>query len=345
MMIAHVGWANDPSAYLNERWGAIQRAADLLTRWRDPVTKLHAPAQEDDQAEMLQTLHGAITTFGSLSLAARAAKLIGKEEEYERWGRRADELREAILTEFWLDDERRFETDALASWNPGSAASGPTAWLVWPHTLLPLDDERVQAQLDYDFEAITPALTLEAEGGAYYMKNTVSLALAWSRDPAKRERLANTLEQLAAQATNTGHFGETMQVIDLEGQRVARQQVSTPHLWEGTLYYLTAMALESPERFFAYETILPPPAFLDPTPSLEPTTEYEAEANTEMSDTSAEMAGDVAVGEMNASARDDGGCHSALRRGADQQHSPLLLLTLMIIATFSCVGRSDREIK
>ncbi|MAD61332.1 MAG: hypothetical protein CMH49_07465 [Myxococcales bacterium] len=326
MMISHVGWAENPEVYLNQRWPAIERAADLLARWRDPSNGLQALAQEDDQAEVSQTLHGAITTFGSLHLAARAAELLGKTEALNRWGQRAHELREAILDELWSEEEQRFETDALASWNPGSAASGPTAWLVWPHTLLPLDDPKVQQQLNHDMAAIIPALTLEARGGAYFMKNTVSLALAWGRDPEQRTRLDNMLEQLAIQASNTAHFGETMQVVELNGQKRARQQVSTPHLWEGTLYYLTAMALESPERFFAYESILPPASFLDPIPHLNPPistmnmTDSEVDEPTTMSTN------------MTSNRSGDGGCMSKKPKGiaSDQDFGLLQLLYLCI---------------
>lgn len=285
MMVAHVGWTSEPDRYLRERWRSISAAADLLTRWKDPENGLQAPAQEDDQAEPTQTLHGAITTFGSLTLAARAAERLGEREALEKWGARANELREAIIRELWLEDEERFETDALASWNPGSAASGPTAWLVWPHTLLPLEDERVQAQLRYDLEAITPALELMSEGGAYFMKNTVSLALAWGRDPERRRYVEAFADQLASQATNTGHFGETMQVVITPEGRRARQQVSTPHLWEGILFYLTAMALEDPEAFFAFETVLPSPSFLDPIPSLSPFNDEEITEESEEEET------------------------------------------------------------
>ena len=341
MMISHVGWANEPIVYLNQRWPAIKQAADLLTRWRDPSNGLQAFAQEDDQAEESQTLHGAITTFGSLHLAARAAEFLGKDEELNRWGQRAHELREAILDELWLEEEQRFETDALASWNPGSAASGPTAWLVWPHTLLPLEDPKVQKQLNHDLEAITPALTLEADGGAYFMKNTVSLALAWGRDPEQRERLSNILEQLAVQATNTAHFGETMQVIEEAGGRKARQQVSTPHLWEGTLYYLTAMAMEAPERFFAYETILPPASFLDPIPHLNPPISTIDVEEFDMGELSMNMS-DYSVREeinerenVSSAHSDDGGCtsmkydyFSRKELGSNESSKPFHLLVL-----------------
>ena len=61
-----------------------------------------------------------------------------------------------------------------------------------------------------------------------------------------------------------------MQVIEVNGQKRARQQVSTPHLWEGILFYLTVMALDQPQLFFAYESLLPPLDQLIPIPSTRP---------------------------------------------------------------------------
>ena len=33
--------------------------------------------------------------------------------------------------------------------------------------------------------------------------------------------------------------------------------MSTPHLWEGTLFYLTALALEDPDALLRYDDALP----------------------------------------------------------------------------------------
>ena len=110
----------------------------------------------------------------------------------------------------------------------------------------------------YDTESITPALELTADGGAYFMKNTVALALAFADDPDYGTRVRHMVELAAAQATpDTNQFGETMTVIERNGRRFARQQVVTPHLWEGTLFYLTAMALHTPDAFFRHDKVLP----------------------------------------------------------------------------------------
>ena len=264
-MVAHAGWVDDPAAYLQARWDSIKRAADLLTFWRDPENGLPWPAQEDDNAAYTQGLHGSVTTFGALELASRAARLIGETEDAMRWEERAAELREALVQEFWDPEVSRFISAAAtgpqavaALQNPGSAPTGPTAWLVWPMRVLEWDDPMVVSQLEFDLNAVTPTIRLENNGGGYTMKNTVSLGLAWGADPARRPALEDLRDRLAETTTPTDHFGEVMVSLGPEGDRRASQRVSTPHLWEGTLFYLTAMALEDPDSFFRYEDVLPP---------------------------------------------------------------------------------------
>ncbi|HJL02957.1 MAG TPA: hypothetical protein RMH85_34540 [Polyangiaceae bacterium LLY-WYZ-15_(1-7)] len=265
-IVAHAGWVDDPESYLRDHWEAIRRGADLLTRWRDPETGLPAPAQEDDNAAYTQTLHGSVTTFGALEIASRAARLLGEVEDAERWEERAGELRDAMLASFYDFEEERFISEAptgpqraTAAQNPGSTPTGPTAWLVWPMTLLPLDDARIERQLELDRETIRPTVELENEGGSYFMKNTVSLGVARGMDPAWRDDLLELTRRTAAQATATDHYGEVMVVVEeADGTRRPSQRVSTPHLWEGALFYLTAMALEEPEALMAYEDVLPP---------------------------------------------------------------------------------------
>ncbi len=254
-LCAHAAWLPEAerAPYLRARWGGIRAAADLLTRWRDPETGLHAPAQEDDNPAYTQTLHGAVTVAGSLALAARAARLAGEEADAGRWAARAAEVREAIVTRFYDAEAGVFGGTPDVPLNPGSAPTGPTAWLVWPMHVLPWDDPRVEAQLRADLDAVTPAIELRGEGGAYFLKNLAATALARGHDPAWRPRIEALLEQVASHATPTGHFGEVTLVRD--GR--ADQRVSTPHLWEGILFYLTAMALEAPERILRYDTELP----------------------------------------------------------------------------------------
>ncbi|MCZ7685123.1 MAG: hypothetical protein M5U28_42675 [Sandaracinaceae bacterium] len=253
-IVAHAGWVGDPQGYLRDHWETVRRGADLLARWRDPETGLHWPAQEDDQAAYTQTLHGAITVFGALEIASRGARLLGEDEDAAAWEDRAAELRDAILTHLYDEREMRL-----------IGGTGQTAWAVWPMPLLPWDDPRIDRQLQLDIEAIAPYVELSNEGGAYFMKNTLALALARGADPVLGPRIAMMRDQLATHATDGGdHFGEVTVVVSDGRTARADQRVATPHLWEGALFFLTAMAAERPEALLRYDEVLPPSRVPEP---------------------------------------------------------------------------------
>lgn len=262
LVLAHVGAlppAEVPS-YLQQRWTPIERAAALLARWRDPATGLQAPAQEDDNPGYTQTLHGAVTVFGALDLAARAARAAGKEREARDWGFRACELRSAILDLLYDEEAGRFTMDPGRPFDPARAPLGPGAWLVWPMRVLPWDDPRIRPEVLGQLDAIEPTVALQTEGGSYFMKNTASAALAFGSDPVIGPRVRAMLETIAERhaTPDTLHFGEVVIFDGPSEARVASQRVATPHLWEGILFYLTAMALEQPERFDRHLDVLPP---------------------------------------------------------------------------------------
>jgi uncharacterized protein (TIGR03382 family) len=52
----------------------------------------------------------------------------------------------------------------------------------------------------------------------------------------------------------TFHFGE---IFETQPGGAFLQAVATPHVWEGSLFYLAAMALSQPQRFNPEETALP----------------------------------------------------------------------------------------
>ncbi len=264
-MVAHAGWVERPGDYLERYWPHIRRGAELLARWRDPVTGLQAPAQEDDQAAHTQTLHGAIAVFGALDIAARAARRLGRDETALGWEQRAVELRDAIRTHFYDADAGVYfmtESGRLPIQASGMVPIGPTAWLVWPFALHPWSDEQIQRQLERDWGIVEPVIGLRTAGGLYFMKTTLSLALAGdARFDELRESLPATL---AAQASpGSDHFGEVMVVVERDGETFAEQRVSTPHLWEGALFFLTAAAAEDPQALTRYDAVLPASRVVD----------------------------------------------------------------------------------
>lgn len=261
-IVAHVGWVPAPQRedYLRSHWDTIRRAADFLVYWRDDATGLHFPAQEDDNPGYRQTLNGAVPVFAALDIAARAARFLDEQEAAERWEVRAGEVQAGILTHLHDPAAMRFVRDLESTADPErSGPTGTTGWLVWPMTVLPWTDDRVEAQLLSDLRFIEPQIFLETRGGQYFMKNTVSFGLTLAQDAAYSDRIAALNDQLQTHPTpGTHHFGEAMVVVqDDDGARRASQRVANPHLWEGILFYLTAMAAEVPEAFTEYDRVLP----------------------------------------------------------------------------------------
>jgi hypothetical protein len=259
-IVSQVGWtASTPTDYLTQRWDAIARAANLLARWRDPATGLQAPASEDDNLAYTQTLHGAVSVFGALDVAGRAARLLGRDGDAARWEQRACELRNAIGQQLYDVAAQRFVRAPGDHFDPLSAPTGETAWLVWPARVLPWDDPRIGPQLASDLDTIGPAVRLENDGGSYFMKTTAAAALARGTDAVLGPIIADYRDRIAQMHATpaTRHFGEVVVVVDNATGRHASQRVATPHLWEGILFYLTAMAIDDPHAFDRYEAVLP----------------------------------------------------------------------------------------
>lgn len=257
--VDHAGWTADPEAWLEEVWPTVRRGAELLARWRDPVTGLVWPASEDDSAAFTQGLQGAGTVFLALREAARAAIVLHHDDDAARWLERAGELRTAILTHLY-DEEEGFVAAPVVE-NPGSAYGGPAAWVAWPVELLPGDDPRIVAQLQRDLAVMLGHVRGQTAGSAYVTKTALAAALTQPAGPDREAALEIALRlarDIAEQ--DTRQLGEVFLSIDDDGDGVADRfsnRVATPHLWEGALVYLTAMAYYEPALFDRQDDVLP----------------------------------------------------------------------------------------
>jgi len=82
-----------------------------------------------------------------------------------------------------------------------------------------------------------------------------SVAAAALYGNASRDQAREAVTRLAAMTTEgTFHFGEIF--ITAPGP-VFTQAVAPPYVWEGGLFYLSAMALSQPQLFNPEETALP----------------------------------------------------------------------------------------
>ncbi len=255
----------DRQAFIASVWPTLKDSLHLLVRWRDASTGLPWPANEDDHLEITSTLHGATTVYAALVAGARLARAAGDEGAASEALARATELQQAMVKAYYdpksglFRDAPQTGTDYI----PGTTGSGDTAWLAWPGRVVDPSDPRLEAQLSADMNAILADLRGETEGNAYGMKNVVAAALL-GKDGGSRDAAREAVQRLAGIATpDTMHFGEVFVTTNPSGP-VFSERVATPHVWEGVLFYLSAMALSSPSRFdpeiVAFPLPPPPPA-------------------------------------------------------------------------------------
>ncbi len=172
---------------------------------------------------------------------------------------RANELAAAIRTAYYNPATGLYRTDPAP---PGGGDLDPTAWLVWPARYFQAGDPDLERQLSADMTAVLSDLSGDGVGATYSAKNVLSAALYGS--PTGSQMQARTaLGLLANIATqDTAHFGEVfIPVPDPTGMApfVWSNRTATPHVWEGMLFYLAAMALSDPARFNPEERELPLP--------------------------------------------------------------------------------------
>jgi glucoamylase len=236
--------------YLDDVYPAIARAADWMTVYADPTTGKQGPAMEDDNLFPSQGLQGAITVWLGLMSAVRAAEVGGDSANLSRWQARADQLRAAILKQYFPQGQ----------FNPGSPGYGQNlgyqgdssaaSWVIWPAGLLDPTTElgMLESLAAYVYDwldssiSTAPILSYQQKGiQALAVYLGMGLTLPAGRDPAKVSQWVDFYHSVLP--TPTLHFGE--QIWRVEGGWANR--VDMPHAWSGTLVYLDAMALSCPK--------------------------------------------------------------------------------------------------
>jgi len=254
----------DRDAFVAAVWPTDRDALDLLVRWKEADTDLPAAANEDDNLALTSTLHGAVAVYTGLVAGARLAHAAGDDDRGRTYLARADALRAAIDQAYYDPDTGSFRAARGLPGGPHDSIAGwDTGWLVWPARFFDANDPRQEAQLSSDMDGILAILRGETlPGGTYTAKNVLSAAL-YGQPGGSRDQAAQAVALLAGIATpGTDSFGEVyMPEPDGAGGITWSNRTATPHVWEGALFYLSAMALTRPELFNADEAELPlPPA-------------------------------------------------------------------------------------
>ena len=232
--------ASQDRAYLEEVYPAVKRAADFLVEFRDPKTGLQKKAFEDDNFFPKQSTHAAVPCYLGLKYAAKLAEARGEPEAKARWEKRAQELKQAILENFWDPQCHQFVGRIE---DKGKCTVGPlgldAGLLLWPGEILDPDDPRAEQAAEQVWQALSPSFEGKRQWGMYEPYGLLILAKFWKDRPEKLELVKQGLkwEATVPSTPDTRILGEVW--LNLGGQIVPGE--AQPQLWHHALFYLAAL--------------------------------------------------------------------------------------------------------
>jgi PGF-CTERM protein len=225
-------------SYLREIYPAIKLVGDRLVEdCVDPETKLQCPRPEDDNPEYTQSMTGGASAYAGLASATKAAAAMydstgdqSYAEDAMRYAQRRDELGAAIDQYYWNETRGSY----------GSVRA------LMPAFVRPLDNPRMQAQMQHMWDRVNRTFSGQKDKGQYEAKSLIGLGVASyeaDQTPISREQLQNGVEWIAnkhARSNSTYHMGEAwLRETYADGE--VDSAVSQPHIWEQTLLYLASL--------------------------------------------------------------------------------------------------------
>jgi hypothetical protein len=242
---AFISSATERAAYLAQVYPAIKRGADFVAGWRNPITGLQLPANEDDNLAFTASLHGATAILTALDAALVAGNDVNESPAVlQAWQGRRDELAAAIQRTYWYPPVQAYY-DPGGTGNPVGPAVQPSAWLVWPAQILPYSDPTIQSTCDFLFQALEQVVQQQVTESAYDGKTTLALAQAWQGDPTKIAQLRTAFATFTHDLPTDGtlHVGEFYKLGKRNGVTRWTSENDVPHVWEHMLIYHTAVTL------------------------------------------------------------------------------------------------------
>ena len=212
-------------SYLKQVYPSIRKMATIATFWRDPITKLQLPANEDDDWKLKQKLRGAASVLLTLKCAIESAEILGENKGIlDMWKKRADELRCAIDMYFWEN-------------NTYGDPEGGGSTLVWPLEFKDIEGNMSQ-HLDYLYDFLVRINNEGDEEYGYEIKTVASLAYVWRNDSRVKE-LLDWFCNIPTEGTLL--MGERFKIDKSRDKIEFENYVSLPHFWTHALFYIAAM--------------------------------------------------------------------------------------------------------
>ena len=228
------------AAYLEAVYPTIRESADFMVRWRDEKTGLPLPTFEMDSPVPVQGLAGALGVYHGLRAAIEAGTEMGESEErLNRWRARLEELREAIIREFWDEERGTFRQGGFGA-----------VYALFPEPFFPEGDPRNESHARALWEDLEPHVKKEVEWGAYSWMNLIALIPLWKDDPAKRPLLEEALRVMLTElpTRDTHHYGEGYAIVDTGQGREFENHVAMPHLGAHAQNFIAAMLFYGPAQ-------------------------------------------------------------------------------------------------
>jgi len=176
-----------------------------------------------------------------LEAAWRAGHALNEDPDVlDTWEARSEELRLAIIDQFWDEEHQTFSAGVLG------------CYLFWPYPLLPLQDPRMQAEAHSVLDWCLSNLRKETTGGGYEPLGLWMLAeqaKGLGREITDRIEEAILLFAHEVRTEGTLHFGEAYVTADLDGDGTLEFEAhaAQPQIPIASMVYLTAVALYGPD--------------------------------------------------------------------------------------------------
>ena len=156
----------------------IEKAGTFLASYRDPYTGLPKPSYNLWEERFGVHTYTAASTYAGLKVAARFAEILGKDRNENNFDHVADEMREAIITHLYDENEgyfvRSVTVDDAGGKTYDRTVDASSVYGVFLFGVLPPDDERVLRAVAKTKDRLTIATpaggVARYEGDQYYRK-------------------------------------------------------------------------------------------------------------------------------------------------------------------------------